>query len=520
MLESVHSSIARAEWQSVVFSEKPRRAGLLELAAADLPTTPLRIHVHRNQPFEFVASCAEAFLRYAGWNPVFTFGPYDDSLSFTRRVDADIELVWLDLARYPERPSELRGWLGDRIRHLRGLSDAPILAASADPTLIPSLPGVRACMQASMEISATACVENARQLAFLWLPPLVRPRFKAVVVDLDHTLYRGVLGEDGPLGIQLTPEHSKLQKTLTALQASGILLGVVSKNDAADVEAMFEQRSDFPLTRPVISAWSVGWGAKSQGIHEIAARLRIGSDSILYLDDNAGELAEIASAAPEVSLLHAADPVETARALRLYPGLNGYETGAADRLRAFDLAVAPRRTSSSQEYMQWLRIELGFSMDPAQECARLHDLSVRTNQFNTGFLRLTEAEVARRIADPEYPTVAVSLRDRLSDSGIIGAIFARRTAETILVEEICISCRALGRGIEDALIAEALAGIVRQAGGAKDLVFRLVEGPRNAPARDWMERYTAGQCRIAASTLWNQPLSQPTPELRSAACWA
>ena len=516
MLEAVHSSVARAEWQSVVFSERPRRASLLELAAADLPTTPLRIHVHRNQPFEFVASCAEAFLRYAGWNPIFTYGPYDDSLSFSQRVDADVELVWLDLGRYQEDRKELSAWLEERIRYLRGVSDAPIVVASGDPALIPPLPGVRASTVSSMQIGAAECVEAAREFAFLWLPPVLRARFKTIVVDLDHTLYRGVLGEDGPIGIELTPEHFKLQKKLAALHESGVLLAVVSKNDPADVEALFEQRSDFPLTSDMISAWSAGWGAKSRGIRDIAASLRIGLDSILYLDDNAGELAEVASAAPEVSLLHAADPQETTRALKLYPGLNGYEAGAADRLRAFDLAAAGQRTGSSHEYMQSLRIELGFSLDPAHECARLHDLSVRTNQFNTGFLRLTEAEVARRITDPQYQTVAVSLRDRLSDSGIIGAIFARCAGDTIFVEEICISCRALGRGIEDVLITEALAGIARRAGGAKDLIFRCIEGPRNAPARDWMERYTAGQRRIAASTLWNQP----APELRSAACWA
>ena len=516
MLEAVHSSVARAEWQFVVFSERPRRASLLELAAADLPTTPLRIHVHRNQPFEFVASCAEAFLRYAGWDPVFTYGPYDDSLSFHPRVDADVEFVWLDLGRYQEDRKELSAWLEERIRHLRGVSDAPILVASGDPTLIPPLPGVRACAIASMQIGAAECVETARQFAFLWLPPVLRARFKTIVVDLDHTLYSGVLGEDGPAGIQLTPEHVKLQKKLAALQESGVLLAVVSKNHPADVQALFEQRGDFPLTRHMISAWSVGWGAKSRGIRDIAARLRIGLDSILYLDDNAGELAEVASATPGVNLLHAADPQQTTRALKLYPGLNGYETGEADRLRAVDLAWAGQRAGSSREYMQSLRIELGFAMNPLHECRRLHDLSMRTNQFNTGLLRLTETEVARRIADPEYQTVAVRLRDRLSDSGIIGAIFTRCAGDTIFVEEICISCRALGRGIEDTLITEALAGIARRASNARELVFRFVDGARNAPARDWMERYTAGKRRMSASRLWNQP----EPEPRSAACWA
>jgi FkbH-like protein len=507
MLEAVQASVVRAEWQPVVFADCPRRAGLLELVAAGLPATPVRIHVHRNQPFELVASCAEAFLRYAGWDPVFTYSGYDDSLSFHNWAPADVEFLWLDLARYRQSKEALAEWLGHRIHHLRGLTSAPILIAGNEDLPFPSLPGVRVCAPASMEISAAACVETARQFAFLWLPPVLRPRFKAVVVDLDHTLYNGALAEDGLWGIELTPEHAELQQVLVGLQESGVLLAIVSKNDSADVETLFEERSDFPLTREKISAWSIGWGAKSAGIRDIAGKLRIGLDAILFLDDNSGELAEVASEIPELSLLHASGPIETTCALRLYPGLNGYEVGAVDRLRAVDLAVAPQRAGGSHAYLASLRIELGFSMDPVQDCARLHELSVKTNQFNTGFLRLTEAEVARRIAEPEYRTVAVSLRDRLSDSGIIAAIFTRYADETIFVDEISISCRALGRGIEDALIAEALGGIaLAQAGAVKEVIFGFVDGPRNAPARAWMDRYTAGAGRAATlpvSLIWN-----------------
>jgi FkbH-like protein len=92
-----------------------------------------------------------------------------------------------------------------------------------------------------MEVGVASWVETARQSAFLWLPPVLRPRFKAIVVDLDHTPYRGVLGEDGLGGIELTPEHTLLQKALAALQESGVLLAVVSGNDPADIEALFNQ---------------------------------------------------------------------------------------------------------------------------------------------------------------------------------------------------------------------------------------------------------------------------------------
>src|ERR1700733_3747092 len=183
MLEAVQASIVRAEWQPVVFADRPRRADLLELVAADLPATPVRIHVHRNQPFELVASCAEAFLRYAGWDPSFTYSDYDDSLSFHNRVAADVELVWLDFGRYRQNLEDLRDWVRERIEQLCGMTDAPVLFAGPK-TLLPRLPGVKLCSQTRMDLSAAACVETARRFAFLWLPPVLRPRFKAVVVDL------------------------------------------------------------------------------------------------------------------------------------------------------------------------------------------------------------------------------------------------------------------------------------------------------------------------------------------------
>lgn len=268
----VQASLARAEWQSVVFAERPRRADLLELAASDLPATPVRIHVHRNQPFESIASCAKAFLRYGGWDPTFTYGPYDDSLSFCNRVEADVEFLWLDLARYQRPREELAGWLRERVRYLRELTDRPILVASGDPAMVPLLPRVRVCADGFMELGEAACVETARQFAFLWLPPVLRPRFETLVVDLNHT----------------TRGSSKVQRALARLQESSV--------------RMVEFRG-------VCDAWR-----------------RLRGESTLFVGDDASALAELAFEIPEPSLFHAADLGETVRALSLYPGLSGYDT--------------------------------------------------------------------------------------------------------------------------------------------------------------------------------------------------
>src|SRR5579863_3881519 len=115
------TALERAEWQKVVFAEQPRQSDLLELAAAGLPGTPLRINVHRNQPFELIGAYADAFFRYAGWEPEFVYSAYDDSLGFQEHREARAELVWLDYGRYLRtgNAGQVTLWLKQRVEHLR-----------------------------------------------------------------------------------------------------------------------------------------------------------------------------------------------------------------------------------------------------------------------------------------------------------------------------------------------------------------------------------------------------------------
>ncbi|MBU6430200.1 MAG: HAD-IIIC family phosphatase, partial [Cyanobacteria bacterium REEB65] len=322
------------------------------------------------------------------------------------------------------------------------------------------------------------------------------PRLKAIVVDLDHTLYDGVLGEDGPQGLVLKPEQGELQSTLARLQAEGILLAIASRNDPADVDQVFSVRPDFPLRREQFSAVMASWGPKPESIRQIAADLRIGPDSILFLDDNPGELTAVARELPEVRLLHMGGDLKTAvRALGDYPGLFRWGVGQADALRAVDLAASAMRQATladsedRQSYLRSLAVQLDFSLDPKLLLGRLAELCEKTNQFNLGLRRFSEVEVARRLKDPSCRVVAIALRDRLSDSGVIGAVFGRRDENgCAIVEELCISCRALGRGLEDAMVGEAVSKIASGL-GVDRVAFDFRAGPRNQPAREWLSRF-------------------------------
>jgi FkbH-like protein len=166
-------------------------------------------------------------------------------------------------------------------------------------------------------------------------------------------------------------------------------------------------------------------------------------------------------------------------------------SGREDDLRVADLAAAARRETDHRAaadpdaYMRSLGLVVTLAVDPTDLIPRLHELSVKTNQFNTTLLRLSEGDLARRIADPCSRVVAASLADRLSDSGNVLSLVVRRDQNALVVEELAMSCRALGRGIETPLILIALRRLIAELGG-DHVVFPFVVGPRNDPARRWL----------------------------------
>ncbi|HET7603715.1 MAG TPA: HAD-IIIC family phosphatase, partial [Gemmatimonadales bacterium] len=461
-------------------------------------------------------------------------GDYDDSLAMVGDAsDADAELFWLDYSRYEPALSgaALAEWVAARVASRRAATDHPILVAgtpgetaqdqqfnealeerlSAIPgacfcdlrpigrQLGPRLHDARAAHLSGTPFSDAACILSARLLGLRWIPAVLSPQLKAVVLDLDDTLYAGVLGEDGPAGVRLSAEHRALQKTLSDLAAKGVLLALASRNEFADVKELFERRSDFPLGWDAFTAAEISWDSKAAAIRRIAETLRIGTDAILFVDDNPGEVAAVAAELPGVATLHAGSDVAlTVRALALFPGLWRRHATAEDRVRAADLAAASERerlaeqAADSHAYLASLQPRLTYAVNAAGHVARLHELSVKTNQFNLNLSRMTETEIARRVASADSAAVAVALTDRLTESGVIAAIFGQLSDTMVLVDELCISCRALGRRLEDALIGEAIARMVRRTHSSR-IAFQYRKGPRNGPALSWLSQFTGRQ---------------------------
>jgi len=491
------------------------------------PTWPCRevtVRAHRNHSFEHVISAAGAWAAYAGIKMNWAEAPYDDALSMQGLGEQpDLEVIWYDVeAVQATLGDEVTGWLLSRAQALRKLSSAPILmiiiglgeaTEQSLGKLISAVPGVRlaptSLVLAGManpfderlrrlsgsRLSETANLMLAKELACRWLPVMLAPRLKAVIVDLDQTLYEGVLGEDG-FQVRLSAGHAALQSALKALKDSGVFLGMVSKNAREDVEALFTARPDFPLRLADFSATEIGWGSKSEAIQRACHQLRIDPSAVVFIDDNPGELLEVAAHLSQVGLIHAApDAEQTRRNLEFFPGIWTWGVSHTDMIRVADLnAEIQRRNIGLQAadktaYLRELAPKLEIWIRPVALRDRLHELSNKTNQFNLSLSRLDEVTVDAYLHHPDKFAVAVGLSDRLTDSGIVGAMFGSIKDNEIIVEEWLISCRALGRELEGLMAASALRALAPE---AKAATFRYKSGPRNSPGRDWLAKSSGG----------------------------
>lgn len=527
----------KLDWQAALFAPELNRLAVMRLGAPAVPGPVLR--VIRNHAFETLLPVLTPLFGFAGYGLTVALGEYDDSVNLPDEPYA-AALVWLDFTRYPRlADDELAPWIVGRLAALRAHAGGALVVANCPEPgaraealnaaiaawsirtpatavlrldeLAQSL-GPRAFAEARAAVTGTRfgdplALEAARTLVFDVLAPFYAAPIKGLAVDLDNTLYAGVLGEDDVDGVVLSEGHATLQRDIAALAAQGVLVSVLSKNAPEDVQRLFASRADFPLRPEHVASWHVGWGDKSDGVAAAAAQFNIAPDSFLLIDDNVGELAQVSARHPGLRLLHASAAGEvTSLALSRYPGISrGGEEFAG---RAADLGANVERAALAAQaidetaYLEALKAELTFALDPARDRARLTDLSRKTNQFNLALRRLDEVEVDGYLTAADRCVVHIRLADRLADSGSVGVLFGRREGETLIIEELCISCRALGRKLEDVMVIEAIRGGLLRL-GATSAAFDYRQGPRNQPALDWLATFTgvavAGEAgRLAA----------------------
>jgi FkbH-like protein len=345
-----------------------------------------------------------------------------------------------------------------------------------------------------MPIAADGIACLAREYLRYVLPILGCTR-KALVVDLDNTLWGGIIGEDGIQGIKLGADYPgaafvALQRVILDLYQRGIILAICSKNNPEDALGVLREHPGMLLRPEHFAVLCINWNDKVGNLREIAEELNIGTDALAFLDDNPVERERVRSEMPEVYVIELpSDPMDYAAALQRCPVFERLALSTEDRDRGRYYAGERQRkdlqqsATSLEDFYKSLRMEVEIAEVNAATLARVAQLTQKTNQFNLMTRRYTEQQISALAQDPHWRVYSLRVRDRFGDNGLVGVAMAHRLEDSIEIDNFLLSCRVIGRTVETALLAHLAEVAVSE--GATILRGCYIPTKKNAPAKDF-----------------------------------
>jgi len=343
---------------------------------------------------------------------------------------------------------------------------------------------------------------------------------KCLVLDLDNTLWGGVIGDDGVNGIQLGQGSAAgeaflaIQQTAFELRRRGVVLAVCSKNEEAAALLPFREHPEMLLKEDHIAVFQANWTDKAANLRAIAETLNIGIDALVFLDDNPAEREQVRRELPLVAVPEL--PEEPALYPRMLMAAGYFEAVAFtqdDRERAgmyqanAARAAAVQASGDLDSYLASLDMVCTIRTVDATSRPRVAQLINKSNQFNLTTRRYTEAQVEAAESDPKRHISQIRLVDKFGDNGIICVLIAERQDEAWEIDTWLMSCRVLGRRVQEACLDHLVRAA--KAAGAARLVGRYVPSPKNAMVRDHYAKlgFTMLGEDTGGETLWTLDLA-------------
>jgi FkbH-like protein len=322
---------------------------------------------------------------------------------------------------------------------------------------------------------------------------------KVAVLDLDNTLWGGVIGDDGLEGIEIGDTSPRgeafkaFQQYLLSLTERGILLAVSSKNDREKAVEPFEKHPEMVLRMKDFASFRANWEPKSENIRQIAADLNLGIDSLVFIDDNPAEIDIVKQFVPEVETVWVgADPTEFIERLQSARLFEPATVTAEDAERVEQYRQEARRQemltscTDMKSYLRSLEMKAVIREFRAVDAPRIAQLINKSNQFNLTTRRRTEAEVHELIARPGCAAFTVRLTDRFGDHGLIAVVIGQMRGETFEIDTWLMSCRVLKRQVEEEVVNEMARLAARL--GAKRIAAWYLPTAKNGMVRDLYPR--------------------------------
>lgn len=343
---------------------------------------------------------------------------------------------------------------------------------------------------------------------------------KCLVLDLDNTLWGGVVGEEGVDGIDLGPTYPgsafvEFQQHVLALRERGVLLAIASKNNPGDVDEVFARHRFMVLRKDDFSDVQAHWEPKSESLRRIAANLGIGLEHIVLADDNPAECEQVRSALPMVTVIQLPrQPERYVDVLHEDAWFDALTISREDARRGelyqqrADAEALRRSSVSLEDYYRALDMEFRVAPVDGSSLKRAAQLTQKTNQYTVTTRRYSEGQLTQLMADPEWSLVTVGVTDRFGDNGIVGVMMARAVDTVLDIDTFLLSCRVIGRTVETGMLAYLCDLAERR--GLKALTGQLIPTEKNLPVRSLFDQHGFSKIGEDASggTVWRLSLPE------------
>jgi FkbH-like protein len=285
--------------------------------------------------------------------------------------------------------------------------------------------------------------------------------YKVIAVDCDNTLWKGVCGEEGALNVIIDNNYGYLQQFLLEKYNEGFLLALCTKNNEEDVWEVFDRHPGMILKPEHIAAHRINWDPKSVNLASIAKELNLGIDSFMFLDDSSFEIEQMSYSYPEVFCITVPEEPSTFRGfLNHIWQFDVFQVTEEDVQRNSMYRAEKQRKEELVNYedldtfLESLGIEVHLETLEEKDLDRALQLTLRTNQFNLNGIRKTREELAGLIDNGDMLKWIVEVKDRFGNYGKVGLLIATQTQKALEIETFLLSCRVLGRKVENIILSE------------------------------------------------------------------
>lgn len=320
---------------------------------------------------------------------------------------------------------------------------------------------------------------------------------KLLILDLDNTLWGGILGDDGKEGIKLGAPSMigeaflQFQQEICSLKNRGVILALASKNYEDNAIDAINTHPEMQLRMKDFSAWRINWNDKAQNIADIVKELNIGIDSVVFIDDNPAERSRVSEALPEVLVPDwPVDPSDYVVALRRLKCFSAISLSNEDKNKAEMFLQEKNRKqlkSNVSSHADWLdAMEMKLIIEPVSKnnIARVVQLINKTNQFNLCTRRLTQFELEKWLTNNNQMS-AYRLIDKFGDMGLIGITGVDTSLGKAVISDVILSCRAMGRGVEHAMLYSVIKEAFAK--GFSQVELGYIETKKNKPIFEFLK---------------------------------